>query len=138
MKKEINVLLLFAMLFTIISCNPLEKAPNLYIRTTTSIENGKSKVDSVSIVNSDYFEVGLLSFSEVSKGFMASKYVVVPTSLEDFKMVYFVISNEDGSDLYFKSSTEFLNYMAERKYEMVDQTKSKKIDNDIDYTFKKK
>ena len=129
-----NMLFLLVIFYhAVICCNFSDTTPKIYIKTTTLI--GQNKSDSLSIVNTDYFDVGLCQFVDRSKGYYAGKDIENPTSTENFRSIFFKVSNEDGSELYFKTSTEFLNFMSERKYEMVSQTTSKYC---TDYTFKKK
>jgi len=107
----------------------------LYIKTTTAIGVGENQwsTEAVSEVTSDYFEVILSSLTD--HVFEGEKILEKPTSKENFKYVFFVISDKDGNQIKFKESTEFLNYMSAHGYKLVDQVKN---DYGADYTFKRK
>lgn len=117
--------------------------PVLYIQTITAVGTGdKQKMTkAITIINSDYFEVSLNSFGNVNpnqagdSGFRAGKEIESPKIDVEFRSVFFDVTDKDGTILEFKTSTQFLNFMSERGYEMVDQIKSK---YHTDYTFKKK
>lgn len=111
--------------------------PKLYILTTTAVgtDENQVKTDSLSEITSEYFEVGLYLLSDGNKGYVATKKIEEPTSLENFRYVFFNVTDENGETQYFKSSTEFLNYMAERDYVMQAQEKDK---YHTDYVFKKR
>jgi len=143
-------LMILSYLFLIVSCNSNKIDPQeniaaekivldnkdqatlgLYIKTSTTI--GKITSDTLTKITSDYFEVTLGSVR--GKGYSAGKTIEEATSMENFRFIFFAITDKDGNALYFKSSADFLNYMSERGYEMADQVKNK---YGADYTFKKK
>lgn len=111
--------------------------PKLYITTFTFTDTGANqKADSaITVINSDYFEVSLYSLVDKSKGYYAKKDIENATSLDNYRYIFLEITTKDAEDVYFKNSTEFLNYMSEHNYEMVDQEKHQYR---TDYTFKKK
>ena len=117
--------------------------PILYIQTVTVIGTGDKQktTKEITTINSDYFEVSLSSYGNVNpnkagdSGFRAGKEIENPKIDAEFRYVFFDITDKDGTILDFKTSTDFLNFMSERGYEMIDQIKSK---YHTDYTFKKK
>jgi hypothetical protein len=136
--KTLSIVLLFCLL-QISSCN---NSPNvssrtetLYIKTTTAEEIGKEmkKSEVVSVINTDYFEVGLSS--QTTGGFLAQKDIVEPKIDIPFKSVFFQVCQKEGTNIKFMTTTEFLNFMSAHGYDMVNQ-----IPNNYgaDYTFKKK
>jgi hypothetical protein len=112
-----------------------KKTEKLYIKTTdvTGVDEKKVKKETISEVITDYFECELSS--QEDGGYHAQKDIVTPTSIENFKFVFFTIVEKDGNEIHFMTSTDFLNYMSAHGYEMVTQ-----IPNEYggDYTFKKK
>ena len=108
---------------------------NLYIKTTTSTDEGGKMVKSekVAIFNSNYLE---MAFGKVDDNTDYKANQLINTSTEPtVKVTFLTITNEDGSDIWFKSSIEFLNFMSARGYGMVTQSKDRYNTN---YTFKKK
>ena len=107
----------------------------LYIKSVeaTGTDTSQMKIN-VSSVSSDYFEIGL---EEAGNGshYVAEKTIEQKMSMDNFKSSFFFIVNKKGEQMKFKTSTEFLNFMSARDYEMVDQAKKR---YGIDYTFKKK
>ena len=138
MKTLLFTLSFFLLLIT--SCNNApknsSKSEKLYIKTTTvtGVDKKQVKTDVNSVVNSDYFEVSLSAYADYTY-YKGQRDIVTPTSIENFKSVFFIIVDKDGNDIKFKESTEFLNFMSAHGYEMVDQVKN---DYGADYTFKKK
>lgn len=126
-----NILLLAIALF--ISCNQTEK---LYIRTYTTItEDGKQvTTDTVSAVNGDYFDIDLNSVNN-GEHYIGSKNIESPTSMENFRLIRVAVTDDKGDVLKFKSTTDFMNFMSVRGFEMKDQ-KDKRYGTA--YTFKKK
>lgn len=131
--KLMTLVILMAITFVTLnsSCSKKETLPGLFINTRTVI--GEEKKDSITVINSDYFDVSLYSYDNGT--FQAKKEILKPESVKDFKMIFFVITEEDGNEIRFNTTTDFLNYMSARGYEMADQTKH---EFRIDYTFKKK
>jgi hypothetical protein len=122
-------------LLLISSCNNAQKGEKLYIKTVDVTGTGENQVkkETITEVTSDYFEVSLSSQSD--GGYHAEKDVVIPTSITDYKEVFFTIVDKNGTETHFKTSTEFLNFMSAHGYKMVDQVKN---EYGGDYTFKKK
>lgn len=123
-------------LFIIGSCTKTE-VPKLYIKTLTStgvissIEGAVQK-DTVSLYTDDYLEISLnLNTGGIYK---ANRVIEQETHEENFKVVTFFISNEQGQVMTFKTSTEFLNYMSIRKYELVSKDE---YQYRTDYMFRK-
>ena len=112
-----------------------QKSGKLFIKTTEVKGTGENQVkkETVSEVNTDYFEVSLAS--QTTGGYLAQKDLVIPTSMEDFKSTFITIVDQSENDIKFMTSTEFLNYMSGHGYEMVDQALN---EYGGDYTFKKK
>jgi hypothetical protein len=134
---------LFTLSFYILLINSCNNTPKnilkyetLYIKTTTGADvDGKQvRTDTISKVTSDYFEVSLSSYSDGAY-YKGQRDLVSPVPGEDFKAVFFIISEKDGTEIQFKESTVFLNFMSAHGYEMVDQVKNR---YGADYTFKKK
>jgi len=133
---KLGLLSLIMMSIIMTSCNQQKnEKPRLYIKTVTviGIDENQIETDTITIIDYDYFEIGL--YLRTDEGFMTNKDVIKATSIENYKAVEFRIVQEDGSNIMFKSSTEFLNFMSKRGYDMIDQLKSK---YHTDYTFKKK
>lgn len=137
--KTLSIALSFCLMLIISSCNNSpknsSKTEKLFIKTTsaTGINEKQVKTETISEVTSDYFEIGLSSLD--SGGYGATKEVITPEVGKEFKYVFFYVVNKDGSSIKFTTSTEFLNYMSARGYDMVDQIKN---EYGADYTFKKK
>jgi hypothetical protein len=137
--KTLSIAFSFCLMLIISSCNNTpknsSKTEKLIIKTTTATGTGQyqKKDEVISEVTSDYFEIGLSS--QTTGGYLAQKDIVVPKIGEPFKFVFFTISQKDGNNIKFMTSTEFLNFMSAHGYEMVDQLKN---DYGADYTFKKK
>lgn len=116
--------------------NQKELNKQLFIstRTVTGTEENRKDTSVITRIESDYFEVTLSKLSEEPK-FIATKKLIEPSSMENFKYVYFNITDEEGENFKFDTSVDFLNFMSERGYNLVDQVKNK---YGGDYTFKKK
>lgn len=108
----------------------------LYGTTRTfTIKNGilDSIVETKSI-STDYLDMNLVLLAE-QDSFIGEKKIQDPISMEDFKVVRLNVSDKYGEYLYFKSSTDFLNYMSSCGYEMASQSRTR---YDYLYTFKRK
>ena len=118
--------------------NSNSKNNYLYTKTCTGTAKGNSDVkvvtDPVTIFSSDYFEVGLYIMGD-NESYTAQKTLQEPVVGEDFKSITLYMTDKNGNIINFKSTTDFLNFMSEHNYDLVDQTKSKYR---TDYTFKKK
>jgi hypothetical protein len=110
--------------------------PKIYAKIFTSIGTGDKAInkDSMTIVNSPYFEISITSVNNGEK-YMATKQIEKPQVGKIFKSVTLNLVDSSGTVIYFKESTEFLNYMEARGYNMVDQEKQR---FGSDYTFKKR
>lgn len=114
-----------------------ETLSSIYITTYTANQKKGEKMtvdNKTSIVNSDYFEIGLGIMGD-NKTYMTNKEIEKPTMADDFHSVSISITDEKGDLIKFSGTTEFLNFMSSHGYEMVDQVKNK---YGADYTFKKK
>jgi hypothetical protein len=121
MKRALFVIL-FA--FMVISCNQHTK---LYINTKTYIDT--TTIEKISIVNSEYFETGFYLMA------VFNDYTAQTESHKSDAMIIIYVTDEKGETVRFENSMEFLNFMSERGYEMVEQDKKQ---NKTIYTFKKK
>jgi hypothetical protein len=110
--------------------------PKLMVKlsSTIGIDENQITKDSNYVINTDYFEISLYSASNGSN-FWAEKKIEEPKSLENFKVVTLYIVDKANKPISYTSSTDFLNYISERGYEMKDQQKFK---YHTDYTFKRK
>ncbi len=141
-----------AVIILIVSCQPKVKEgssqdskqtlsiPKLYIKTTeiNGVDKKRIEKSEITIVTSHYFEISLLTqtHSDGSVSYVPNKQLISPVSLDNYKSKdFYIVADEKGSAKLFESTTEFLNYMSEREYDLVDQKESK---HRIDYTFKKK
>ena len=121
------------------SCNQTQKnsskTEKLYIKTTLAEEVGTEmkKKETISEITSDYFEVSLSSQS--TGGYLAQKDIIEPVPGKPFKAEFFQISDKEGNNIKFITSTEFLNFMSAHGYELVDQLPNEYGGN---YTLKKK
>ncbi len=133
MKAKLLITLIAIGLLT--SCNPKPEL-RVNLKKSTMINDNPNHKDSIYVEDSEYFEIGLYSYSN-TKGitYSAKKDIEKPTTSEDFKMVTLSIVDASNKIVVYNNSTEFLNYMAERGYEMTDQ---EKLEFRTDYTFKKK
>jgi hypothetical protein len=101
------------------------------MKTTTLLQ--ESKLDTISKVTSDYLEVDLTEMN--NKKYKGKKLLQNNYSKDNYKAIFFEIVDEKGNLLWFNNSSEFLNYISERGYEMVDK---KETQYHISYTFKRK
>ena len=67
--------------------------------------------------------------------FIADKEIFKSEAGESFNYVFFHIVDAKKETIYFKTTTEFLNFMSEHGYDKVTQKENKYL---VDYTFKKK
>lgn len=109
----------------------------VYISTYTSFKKKDGEMGlktEVSKLNTVYFEIDLMSVSADNTN-RAEKEVEPLTSLETLHSVSIRITNKESDPILFNNSTDFLNFMDTRGYEMKDQQKRR---FGISYTFKKK
>lgn len=127
------VVLILMLLCFLNSCQ--KDSPKIYIKTSTISGFPKmEKRDTTTEVTMEYFEIGLYSY-ESGNHFTTRKELENVIDLEhpqNSKSKYFEIVENDSLKS-FTSSTEFINYMLERGYEMVDQSK---LRHHTDYTFR--
>lgn len=128
--------LLLLMLISVILTSCEKHKSDLYILTSTinGLDEKQVRKDSLTMVDSDYFEVSLESMANGTL-FKARKELSKPSIGKEFHMGYFEVVDGNGKSLRFKTSSEFLNFMSLKGYDMADQTKSK---YQTDYTFKRK
>lgn len=102
--------------------------------SVTDVDGKQISKDTIKALDTEYFEIGL---SSISKGtsYIAQRDIEQSKVGQPFHSEYLSIVHGDGNVVHFNDSNEFLNYMSERGYELVDQSKSKYR---TDYTFKKK
>jgi hypothetical protein len=132
-----NLFTLIALILTLASCKNESKI-KLQKTTITEVGNENIKTVSDSYLNSDYFEINLVMYSnekDESKYYLAQKDLVKPEIGKDFKMEVLKIVDQNNEEMQFTNSTDFLNFMSQNGYEM--QLQEKK-EYRIEYTFKKK
>ncbi len=93
--------------------------------------NPKVKKGNVESVTDAYFEIELNLLAENNE-YVASKDVE-KISVGNVATIY--ITNQNGTAIHFKNTTELLNYMSKRGYDMISQSKKQYGYN---YTFKRK
>lgn len=97
-----------------------KKNDDLFIKTLTVI--GKDRNEAISKVNNAYFEVGLYSYTHDG---IRSYGAQLETEKTTTSTKFTDVVNPDGSELRFKNSMEFLNFMDARGYEMKSEDKKK-------------
>ena len=133
MKAKLLITLIAIGLFT--SCNPKSEL-RVNLKTSTLVNDNPNHKDSIYVVNSEYFEIGLYSYTDLQNVTYSAKKEIEQSNISEvFKMVTLSVVDASNKDVVYNNSTEFLNYMSERGYEMTDQEKFKYR---TDYTFKKK
>ena len=94
------------------SCNSSPKSSSkfekLIIKTVdvTGVDEKQVKKETISEVNSDYFECELSA--QTDGGYHAQKDIITPQSHEIFKFVFFTIVDKDKKEIHFMTSTEFI------------------------------
>lgn len=133
--KNLIFILLISLLLVSYNSNSSPKEEILYIKTEDITGSGPNQIEkeTIGIINTDYFEVKL--HAQTTGGFLAQKTIVEPKIHETFKYVFFTIVKEDGTKINFPTSTEFLNFMSARGYDMVSQLEDQYGNF---YTFKRK
>lgn len=102
-------------------------------KLTASIIDGKEDRKEEKLkINDEYFEI---SFAKQFEHYIAVKDLENSILGNDITLVSISIVDEAGQLVKFNNSTEFLNHMSDRGYEMVSETKGKSQTN---YTFKRK
>ncbi len=114
-----------------------QELPKLVIKTTAASNQGDEKEEQVTINEyfDAYFEMDLTQYLDVNRGFKAQKIVKKNVTTEGFSVVFNEIVDDNENVLDFKSTTDFLNYMDARGYEMVEK---KETSSKIQLTFKRK
>ena len=130
-----NLLFITTLLF--IGCEQsapeASKYPALLIKTTTVV--GEDRKDVKSEVSTDYFDVTLAQTVDKDKGFMATKRIQDPEPGKQFSAVFFYMVDSSGENQYFRTSTDFLNFMSAHGYDVANQIPNR---YGADYTFKRK
>lgn len=125
-------IILSLILFT--SCNL--GTPKLYYKTVevyTNTVGEKVRDTTLNVISDEYFEIKLSSYSSgLNWGASMNLKAGTKDNIKTFRYMYIVDNNYD--EIRYDTPADFLNFMAERNYEMVDQTKKKYA---IDYTFRK-
>ena len=87
-------------------------------------------------VNSEYFEISLYELVDPNKGYSPKKEIYKSEIGvdEEYKSITMHLVDQNDGYLFFKTTTDFLNYMSAHDYEMIDQMEHKYR---TDYTFKK-
>jgi hypothetical protein len=109
----------------------------LYIKTTTvtGVDDNRVVVDTTTMVDSDYFEVTLSVMGvDLANYYVGGKDFEEGQSVKDSTWRHFDIVEND-SIVTFNGSGEFMKYMSERGYKMVDEQRNEYSN---DYTFKRK
>lgn len=134
MKKKF----LLAALITVVFLTSCETKPDLYIMTNTVIKkddvNTGSKVKT--LYSDSYLEISLSISNDDENKYIAAETIKKAKidNTGEFTRTQIYIVNESGEDVLFNTSTEFLNYMADRGYHMENKEEGK---YSTKYTFKK-
>jgi hypothetical protein len=124
----------FLAAFFAISCNnsstpdPITpQYPGLFVtkKTFTKVAETIDSAIVTSQIGLEYFDIDLIAMAEPAHGFVAQKTLEEPALSKPFRYVYQVITDSSGRSEQFASSTEFLNYMAVRGYEMQQDSRIK-------------
>lgn len=134
-KKSMYLIILLSLSLLYYSCKT-NNTPPIYIKTTKikGTEGKEHRMDSISTLTSEYFKIKLESMQS-GKFYIAEESIKQVIINKDIDFEFLNIVDEKGKKLEFKNSTEFLNFMAERGYEMKEQIEKKFSFN---YTFKRK
>lgn len=153
---KVKLFILTIASFVVISCNtkpkqssseptPVEVAeleveetlPLITVKTTVTGTGANQETKEEAITYDDaYFEISLnRTTNDAGVHYVATKYLERSTSLDNFKLVILSIADVNNEVVQFSSSTEFLNYMAEREYDLVEKTD---FELRSDYVFKRK
>ncbi len=117
------------------SCNENQKVSKTItlMTTITTQKNGKRTTqDSISYLNSTFFQIGLYKID--SDSYHAEIGIEKPKSADNFRVSYMRIINHDSTILPFQNPPEFLEFMKARGYVMIHQ---RKFDLYRDYVFAK-
>lgn len=151
--KGIAVLLMGACLLCCTKTTNTESESTAKDDTPTKVESDVSKIHlltveikgdnkntnttkKLSTADETYFEITLSSGGN-GTWWEAHRDIIRPTSIENYNQKFIDIvdvTTPDTARIRFNGPTEFLNFMAARGYDMVDQKKAK---SHVDYTFKK-
>lgn len=108
--------------------------PPLFINTIMTIEGDRTN-DSISTVTDPYFEATLSSSAaDSTKTFFAKKDIQRPVGDRIVRSTTYYVSDQAGQTLRFNNSTEFLKFMSNRGYGLMNEVKNK---TGTDYRFKK-
>ncbi|OQA30505.1 MAG: hypothetical protein BWY57_02814 [Betaproteobacteria bacterium ADurb.Bin341] len=132
--RILGVVSVAALIATICIFSPrANSAATLFINTTTAVLD--TRKDSVSIVSSDYFQAKLIETVDKEKGHFAGADIEKSEPGEDFKYIFFQVSDSAGSPIYFKQPSDFLNFMSAREYVLESAVRTSRRANE--YVFKK-
>lgn len=120
-----------------ICCSTNRDQSELRIKTTQSVSTLTEEVvsdDRLSTVTNPYFEVTL---SSVNGGayHIAGKELSKSWKDDTLRLTSFFVVDSVGTVVQFNGATEFLNYVAQRGYDLTDQKQGR---YSIDYTFKRR
>jgi thioredoxin-related protein len=100
--------------------------------TASIVDDKEERKEELLKINDEYFEINL---EKQNQHYIAVKDIENIVSGSNIKHVSISIVDDSGQLIRFNNSTEFLNHISDRGYELVNQ----KNDNDkTHYTFKKK
>jgi len=110
--------------------------PVLYItkQTFTDVNGKLIQKDSTALMDSAYFNMSL-HYTGEKKGHIAKKDIGGNNALENFREEFVIISDKNGQPVYYKGTVDFLNYMSEHGYDVMDQKVGNYV---IDYRFKRR
>lgn len=91
----------------------------LLIKTVdvTGVDENQIKEETISQVTDEYFECEMSA--QTNGGYHVQKDLIVPSSKDNFRFVFYSIVDNSGEPIHFMTSAELLNYMVARGYEMV-------------------
>ena len=132
MKQTRQLLIVFILLVLVYSCsNKGGKALNIKESVFTAIDGKAKSVDSFYTFDKSNLEIDLKGVYDGSK-FEATKQIYQSERADNAINIFLV--DENKKDIFFKSSTDFLNYMTDYGYEMIDKKETK---YGAQYVFKK-
>jgi len=108
--------------------------PKLLINKMTGYDSSGTiaRRDSIYAMKDDYFEISLDLLAKSDK-YMANKKIGEFNVKGPIHLVQLYVVDSTGQNIHFSGTTEFLNFMSERDYELVSQMNK---EYGTDYTFK--